>query len=286
MRARVLLLLVSIGTAACTGLPRAPRNPVVLERGWGIASGRSDAQAERIAAAVEEARGVFAALPGFVDRAVAVHAVAGPLPWDSVGITLEPRRGEPWIEVEDTGESVPFVVAHELAHVYFAGLSAALPQLLEEGLCDLLAARVFEDRSLHQARLGTAAVSYLDSFTLSIRGAGAKRYLRYLVQEVPTVEEALELDSDDFLRSEARAKDAFYGLGWTLATCIGFEEIVALVGRARGAGLERVPPAWVLAAAGLDPLTPEALNRAFARAIGLPPSQWSSAPVLTLEMER
>jgi len=232
---------------------------------------------------VSDVRAVYSGLPGFEDRPVHVHLVPGPLPWSSIGISIEPEGRTPWIEVALRPQLIPSVLAHELAHVYFHRLAAALPQLLEEGLCDLLADRVFHDRAAFQARLGTAAVSYLDSFTLTVRGAGAKAYLRYLVQQVPPVREALELSSEEFLRSDLRAKDAYYGLGWAIATCIGLEGIVRLAERAREAGKERTPVDWVLAAAGLAPLSQTSLSAAFARALGAPPGGGPASIVLTLE---
>ncbi len=266
---RVLPILL-LALAGCGGLPSRPESPVVLQRPWGSAGGRTLAEAERMVAAVEAARQVLAPLPGFVDRPLSVHLLAGPLPEEMSGTAFKPDRGDPWIEVgDDGGASVEPTTAHELVHVYFEEFSSFLPPLLEEGLCELLSSRVFERRDAFQARVGTAAVSYLDSITLNLHGAEAKTLLRYLVQEVPPIETALELGPDEFNESEMRAKAAYYGLGWMLATCIGFEGLAALVERARGEGLERVPSSWILAAAGLEPLTQETLAAAFARACGV-----------------
>jgi len=279
MRVTLLILLCC---AACRSVPAEPKNPFVLERPWGIATGATAEQALVLAELVEVARPRLVELPGFVDQPLRIHASERALPHDWSGMTVAGVLGGPWVVIASGTAYLPFATTHELAHFYLGELVGRLPPVVEEGFCDLVAKRIHPAPDAESWRLTVAAVSYLDRFTIRIDGPGAKARLGYLVQEVPALEAVLELDAAEFLKLDERARDACYGIGWVVADALGFEGLAELEARRRSAGLERIPVAWILEASGLAPLTQANLTAAFVHALGAEPGPRDGTLTITL----
>ena len=83
--------------------------------------------------------------------------------------------------------------------------------------------------------------------------------------QVPTIEDALELDGREYLAADTRALDAFYGLGWMIVANIGYEKLHSLAERLGSTDARPVPPEAILTAAGLDLDDDTSIRRGFAR---------------------
>jgi hypothetical protein len=231
----------------------------------------SDAQ--RVDGIVRSVLDDFRSLEGFSGVPVRVHLTPERLfRADLAGVTLRRTGGDTWIAVRSDVQNVPGSIAHELVHACFGEIHDYLPTVLEEGLCELLAERIFPDERETQSRLMLAAAGYLDRFTVHVMGGNAKEGLKFLVGDVAPIEEVLTHTWRDHLEAGDRTRQNNYGFGWVLARVIGFDGLVALVHKCRAEGLDVVPVPWILAAAGLDPLNQENLGIAFARAMGVEPN--------------
>jgi len=240
----------------------------VVERSWGVATAPTAEEARALADVVDAARPELAEIPGFVDRPLRIHVVPGGLPRNWSGITVEANDGDAWVAVEGESGYTAFYAAHELAHFYLGDLLDRLPPVVEEGYCELIASHIQPAPNAKTWRLIVAAVSYLDHFTIEVDGPVSKGRLGYLVQEVPPIDVALAVDEDELPHLDPRTHGSYYGLGWVVAEAIGLEGLVELDARREQAGLEKVPVAWILQSAGLEPLTQESLEAAFAHALG------------------
>lgn len=263
----LLCLSACLFLSACL-IPPEPRSAVKLEGPWGFAAGESPAEAARLAAAIERALPVLSELEGFVPRPLRAHVVADSRLGHLNGISVDSPRVDPWIAVSRDAPEFDFTVAHEMSHFYFRDLFASLPTVLEEGLCEHLAERVTGVSKSSQRRITLAAASYLDDFTVQVRGPGAKAGLAVLFQDVPPVDEMFEVDWRQHLRSDPRIANTLYGLGLVAVNRIGFDGVLDLVRRAEGMDLDRVPSDWILGAMGLSPPSQANLRLVFGEAVG------------------
>lgn len=259
-----LCLLVS----GCSTLPSEPRSSFLVERSWGVAGGRTQEEALYLAGIIEEVLPVYTELEGFTQRPLRAH-LTGDLGVDHfAGMSIEAPGSRAWIMVRRGAEDVELTVAHEMAHYYFDELQSKFPTIVEEGLCELQSGMVFDAQEQFETRLVMAAVSHLERVTIEVQGAKSKAMLAWLLESVPSIEEALEIGRSANLETSLRTAATSYGLGWLLVELIGWEGMLLLARRSDQEGLERVPVEWILAAAGLQPLTQENLEQAFRRALG------------------
>jgi len=275
---RAALLVVAALLSGCASLPREPKNPLAYEADWGRASATTPEDLARLNFAVEHARDVLGRLPGFVDRPLRLHMVQE-LERRWAGLTVTRDDGSGYVLIDKGTENLPSIVAHELVHFYFRESNARFPQLVQEGICELLAHRVFEDDRARDQRCISAALSYLKRYTLEVDLSAPAAILGFYYEDVPTIEAALQLDAREYLMADARALDAFYGLGWMIVANIGYEELFSLAERLDATDASQVSPSTILAAAGIDPSDDTTVRRGFARMFDLPGAD-GDAPIV------
>ncbi|MAB79384.1 MAG: hypothetical protein CMJ89_08520 [Planctomycetes bacterium] len=266
---RLSLLAALWCGASCSVIPIEPNSSTGQENPWGMAFGDSPEQARFLAEIIEQVLPVYRELAGFKDRPLRAHLTNEDLRDHLNGLSVEPWIGRAWIAIEAGSSNVPNTVAHELAHFYFHDFQSLFPAVVAEGISDELADSVFRDQPNFDLKLITAAVSYLDRFTIRVSGKAAKESLYYLVQEVSPIEEVLSLTRHQNFSADPRAMASNYGVGWMLVRVIGYDGLVELAQRCRHAGLDRVPIEWLLSAANLAPLNQKNLSMAFGRALGI-----------------
>lgn len=268
------LALLAISCAACQALP--PGSHVQAQRG--MVSASSAAQAERIARALDElAPRVRGELPDAVERPLSVWLQDVPL------LYVFPRTAMPEadgfyapathrIHLRAGAEDLERTLAHELVHASLGPSWEALPGTLEEGLCDVIAARLCPASAarLRAGRLSSAALA-LGGFSIELTlalpaeaspgGVGLALAARLRLEDSRE-----ELDPlDVFARSAGlsstklspHVKKAFYGLAGLVVQRLvdrhGVEGVHQLCLAARARGLASVPAEWILQSAGLDP---------------------------------
>jgi hypothetical protein len=179
------------------------------------------------------------------------------------------------------------VLAHELTHAALQSPWDLLPGTLEEGLCDCVSAYLAPEGAarLRAGRLSGAALA-CGGIQLALRvtpmGAGpqdegGETWETQILLSNPPLEPAAQeavfavsagLSSS---RLSTEAKRAYYGLSFLVMERIvnrsGFSNAFELCQRAEEAGLEFVPEAWILEAAGLDATRPS-WRRAAVEAFG------------------
>ncbi|MFT5052263.1 MAG: hypothetical protein ACI8QZ_003696 [Chlamydiales bacterium] len=273
--ATLLLALPLLG--GCASLPPEPENPITHHAEWGTASASTVADIARLSDAVEQALVVLRPLPGFVDRPLRMHMVKQ-LERRWAGLTVTRDDGAGYVLIDSGTANLPSIVAHELVHFYFRESNSRFPQLVQEGACELLAHRVFEDDRARDQRCISAALSYLRRYTLQVDLSEPSAILGFYYKDVPTIEQAMQLDAREYLEADARALDAFYGLGWMIVSSIGYEELYSLAERLGATEARPVAPALILTAAGIDPMDDTSVRRGFARMFGLPDAD-GDAPI-------
>lgn len=262
-----LLVFALLFAASCI-TPSEPDSPVRVERSWGFAGGKSEQEAQELAANIEKVLQYYTTLEGFSTRPLRAH-FADHLMYDKIaGVRKEPLLGGAWIAVRRDANNVENTLAHEMAHFYFEDVHDRFPAVLEEGLCEFLADQVFPAPKTRQTRLVFVGASYLDRFLIEVKDAKGKEMLPYLVQPVPSVEEIFEIGWYENFSGDVRVNETLYGLGWLIAERIGWEGLIALARRGEEAGVSTVPSEWILAAADLHPPTSEKLSAAIVQAFG------------------
>ncbi len=173
------------------------------------------------------------------------------------------------------------VLAHELTHAALDASWAPLRGTLEEGLCDVNAARLVPEEApgLRAGRLSSAALACGGlRLGLEVRDRRPRRgaKLGWTVNILLTSEEATPKEPLDVFRIraglssthlEAGVKRGYYGLAFLVADAIGIEGLHELCIRAEAEGLDHIPVPWFLEAAGLD-AEPSTWRRAAAQAMG------------------
>ena len=260
--------LLLAGVAACASLPEEPSNTVTRETEWGIATGANPADVARLCDVVDRALPTLSRLPGFEPRPLRVHMVEE-LGRRWAGLTVFAENGDSYVLIERSTSHLESIVAHELVHYYFRESNRRFPQLVQEGICEELSHRVFENEGARNVRCVSAALSYLRRYTLEVDLSEPSAILGFYYLDVPDIDEALELNAREYLAADDRAIDAFYGLGWMIVANIGYEELHSLAERLGAEGDNSVPPDAILAAAELDPDDYDSIHRGFARLFGL-----------------
>ena len=264
----LLVVLAALVGGACASLPAEPRNAVVREQPWGIATGESAADVDRLCEVVGRTLPVLGGVPGFEPRPLRIHMV-DELGRRWAGLTVFAENGDSYVLIEKSTSHLESIVAHELVHYYFRESNRRFPQLVQEGICEELSHRVFENEGARNVRCVSAALSYLRRYTLEVDLSEPSAILGFYYLDVPDIDVALQLNAREYLAADDRAIDAFYGLGWMIVANIGYEELYGLAERLGAEGDASVPPEAILAAAELDPSDYDSIHRGFARLFGL-----------------
>ncbi len=285
MRARTLGLLAAqtlvLSALGCRAVPSHPRWEHRLDHG--VVRAEDPAQADEVAALVRAALPSVQALPGTHRRPLVLHVVEQ-LPnelmdgatFHIVDLPDDAGNGSDtypleWIEI--CADALPrrrlSLIAHELTHFYLGEVWGVLPQVVEEGLAQLVSTQVdprygAEIRVENAVALATAisgglTVEMPRPAEASAPADGEPELVPWWVSgevdtsQLPTAREALALDANGMWTIEdAGSQRVLYGLGYLLASRIGVDGLYALCQRARAEGLERVPAEWLFEAAELD----------------------------------
>lgn len=237
---------------------------------------------------------VLALLPDTVRRDLEVWVQPTPALYRSDEATTYDEADGFWseghcrIHLREQAGDLERTLAHELVHASLGESWRALPGTVEEGLCDVVAARLCPTSAteLRAGRLSAAAfatggveleVEVLFSGEASPRGlvVGCLSRVRLLgavsgdLSPLDVFEVEAGLSSTDLSTDE---KKVLYGLSFLLverivAAC-GFEGLHRLCTSAREDGLEKVPAEWLLQAAGLGMAHPAAWHAAIHHGIG------------------
>jgi hypothetical protein len=227
-RLAIVIATLALLHCSCATL-EVPTPPVVVHTSEGDASAYSDEDAQRIAALlVDLAPKVRAVLVDVrsdpVDVRVLDHEVSGfedPCNYERViVIPACPREME------------RMALAHELVHWQLAGVWRMLPYTAQEGLADRIALDLTPEMQLN--RTFQCALALFDG---SVRD--------------PI--EAFSLNGREWWSLHERKRDsALYAMAFVVVTRVGIEPLRELCAKANAAGLSRVPPEWLLAAANLS----------------------------------
>jgi len=190
-------------------------------------------------------------------------------------------RVDAWIEITTGDERLGprFIVAHELVHHLLEPAWDALPQVIEEGLCESIAVRADPLQGVRQRadmalHLAAAAGGGL---LIDVPAAGdpdgpalpTMIGVKLETQQLPDVLSALAFDSRDLTRQEPEpVRTALYGLGFVVVERIGTARLLEICAAARDAGREQLDPAALLERAGFDPAQGWKLHGAAAGLLG------------------
>jgi hypothetical protein len=272
-RAATLGMLFALGTASCQALPP----PARADAREGVVRASSPEEARAVATAFDElAPAVLAEIPDARARRLEVWVQAEPVLYrfpatsayrDADGFFSETLAR---IHLRAGADDVRRTLVHELVHASLGQSWRGLPGTVEEGLCDVVAARLCPEGAvrLRAGRLLAAA------FALGLDLAPSARPGRLLT----------ELDPIEVFRTHAglsssvmrgESKKALYGLAFLVAERIvdrrgmkGFHELVQQIAHTRdgarptdallaAAGLSRDPQDW--RAAIVEALSPAEL---------------------------
>lgn len=255
--------------AACATPP--PPMEAIHERGVVRADTSAEAAHFRELVADLQPR-VVDELPGTVDRPTEVwvqdqlrHRMGPAAPENVKGYTLigpDRRRGR--IHVRADTEHPEWFLAHELVHALVGPGWQPLPGVLEEGLCDALAAQLNPHLAPRiRALRAIEASMFFGRMRLVLEHDDPRSpreleiWFHYESGALGSgVDELLAYDTLELKQRFARVPDALYGLGFVLATRIaergGLATLYSLCREAERQGKSVVPAPWLLAAAGLD----------------------------------
>jgi hypothetical protein len=258
-------LLVFAG--ACR-IPHPPDRPEMVQVAAGTVHAGSKAKAIVVANMLAEyAPRVPSTLPGCTRLPVDVRLVdrLARDTWGGVTYTLNDRR---WIELPENEEPerIASTLVHELVHYLLGPDWSTLPGVLEEGLCDNVAHSIVPnaaplERAEYAVMLASAIFGNLRFDAPTIEGGRfGLDTTTYTVRapierdELPSFEEALGFQSRDLEPIRAQGvRGVLDALGYLVVARIGVDQLHALCLRARMQRLPLVPPAWIFAAARLDP---------------------------------
>lgn len=189
------------------------------------------------------------------------------------------QRRESWIEVQlgSDPQQYRWILAHEFTHYLLGDEWLPLPMIVEEGLCDLVAEQL-DPATGAQRRMSHAVLlaSWLGpglSVTRTDRATGRMETITLRVnidrEEMPSVVSMLRFDERSYHSiRDPKQNQLLYAFGYLLVSRIGIEKLSALCAQAREAGVDAVPPEWLLAAAGVRPGDEESWKRVVDGLIG------------------
>ncbi len=285
----LLLATLAAGLASCLAGPPAEEAPSRL----GSVRAASRERAREVAALLDElAPRVEGAVPELTLRDLEVWVQESPTLYafrsrtysDADGFWAEGVRR---IHLRERAEQAERTLAHELVHAGLGPTWRALPGTLEEGLCDLVAARLCPDAAprLRAGRLASAALA-IGGLCLEFElwlPAGVRRdglaacslaRVRLLADPPVHVEPGDVFVVQAGLSSSSATsaeKKAFYGLGFLAAERIeeriGLSGLHGLCAEALSEGRASIPVDRLHTAADLTP-GPHAWRQALAEAFG------------------
>ena len=263
-----LLLPVLLLLSSC----RAAPPPAAVRSDFGVVRAATDEQARRVSGLSERLiPRLRDLLPGLRDHDLEVwvqkeiELVRGsPYPEHIAGMA-DYENGRIHLRRSDT--SLELHLAHELVHVLLDDSWSSLPGVLEEGLCDLVAALLTgQEGEAHHARRLVESTAFFGGFDVIIdvrnqnrryhgRKVGHRMKLSFEKLSELTVNEVLELDDEQvFKHATEDTGVGLYGLGYlvTLAIVerIGFEGLHALCSRTDQHGVEQIPASVICLSAG------------------------------------
>ncbi len=275
--ARALALAaVSLAFSACLARPPAEFATARL----GTVRAATSARAEHVARAFDElAPLVLAQIPGarlepleiWVQETPTLYVLRASTYSDTDGFWAEGVRR---IHLRDGADHIERTLAHELVHSSLAPEWGALPGTIEEGLCDVIAARVVPDaaRRLRSGRLATAAAALgglpievdlwleVDEPKGTVVARGIEARLRIVGEgeaHVDPLDVFVVRAGLSTARAEPEARRAFYGIGFLVAerieARIGLAGLHALCVETIASGGREIAPAALLRAADLGP---------------------------------
>ena len=230
------ILGLAIGSASCQALPP----PARVDARLGVVRAGSPEEARRVADALDdllpavidelpesEARG----LEVWVQEEPALYVFPATTAYREADGFFSERLGR--IHLRAGSDDVERTLAHELVHASLGGSWSALPGTLEEGLCDVVAARLCPQSAprLRAGRLLAAALA-IGGLDLEIRIAPSEGLeargaeLSFVQRILPAPGSEAELDPLDVFRTRAGVssasiaadrKKALYGLAFLVA---------------------------------------------------------------------
>lgn len=260
-----------LATLAACKLATPPELPASAPTAYGVVSGSSQERVQYVARVLDElAPQIPLVVPGCEKRSIDVRLVAemAHQSWSGATFTVRSRR---WMELPeaDGNQRLTATLAHELVHYLLGSDWSTLPGVLEEGLCDKVAHTLVPssgplERAEYAVILGTALEGSYRFDAQRIVGKGKTAHftpemMTYTVRaplerdELPTFEEALRLDSVDLEPIHTQGvRGVLDALGYLMVSRIGVDDLHRLCQRAQIQNLTRVPPNWLLEAAGLQ----------------------------------
>ncbi len=287
IRAAILGVVLAIGTASCQALPP----PARADAREGVVRAGSPEEARGIATALDALLpAVLSELPDSRTRRLEIWVQDEPALY-RFPLTSAYRDADGFfsdrlarIHLRAGADDVERTLVHELVHASLGRSWRTLPGTIEEGLCDVVAARLCP-RSAARLRSGRllAAALAVGGLDLEVRcapGGGARdpgSEVRFVQRVLPTPDRSFALDPLEVFRAHAglstsamsgERKKALYGLAFVVAQRIvdrrgvaGLHDLASYRGNP-----ERAAEAF-LAAAGLS-RKPEDWRRAIAEALG------------------
>jgi hypothetical protein len=175
-------------------------------------------------------------------------------------------RVDGWIEITTGDEELGprYIVAHELVHFLLESEWDPLPQVVEEGLCDSIAARFDPaqaarqraDMALHLA--AAAGHGLVVSLPPANDPKGAPKPTMLSIpldtRRLPEPQRALTLDSRDMARySGEPIRTVLYGLGFLIVERIGPAGLMGMCVIAKSTCAQQIDPLVLLQAVDLPP---------------------------------
>ncbi len=196
------------------------------------------------------------------------HRLGQAAPLDVKGFTLissDKQRGR--IHMRADTDYPHWFLSHELVHALLGPTWDTIPAVIEEGLCDVVAADLHSDVAPRIRALRAIEASlFFGRMLVVVEHRGNTPGNRLRESEIwfhydrgaygDTIESVLEPPTLDLKRRPSNMGDALYGLGFLVAERIhrssGLDGLNALCREAHDAGLDAVPVARLLEAADLS----------------------------------
>lgn len=263
--------LTLIGATSCASAPP----PYLALHDLGQVRAESRDQAEQFKDLVSELQPkVIEVLPDAESRSTEVwvqqtlrHRRGAAAPDNVKGFTLisgDARRGR--IHLREDTDYPEWFLAHELVHSLLGSSWNTIPGVLEEGMCDVVAAELNPEVAPRIRALRAIEASlFLGKLQLQLshlRGGERKHntiWFHYDRGESSIgVTEAFEPGTLEMKQRWAQLPDSLYGLGFLVASRIedneGLQGLHSMCRRAQAEGLGTVPFEWLMDAAELESL--------------------------------